>query len=334
MWALQNKTPYAAERTWVRDKDGHHHWVVAVKATFDVDDAGRLRPADEQEPPLPAPVYWGEAGHSSLRFEAELVAPKPHTDVLVNACAHAPGERPAPSVEVAVRIHDVDKMLVVHGERYYTRGLTGVKPSSPKPFVTQPILYEWAWGGTDTHDADARKHVSDMRNPIGQGVASREARLVDQPAHRIEYLRGHPAKSGPAGFGPIASYWSPRLELAGTFDEAWRKTRHPLLPRNFDERFALCAPADQRPSRRLVGGEKVALVHLTPKGSLHFTLPRLSFGFATYFGAVRRFHEATLGTVVIEPEVKKVRMVLQTGLSVGPRDVDRLDFTAITERTD
>ncbi|TQF15278.1 DUF2169 domain-containing protein [Myxococcus llanfairpwllgwyngyllgogerychwyrndrobwllllantysiliogogogochensis] len=334
MWALQNKTPYAAERTWVRDKDGHHLWVIALKATFDVDDAGGLLLVEEQEPLLREPIYWGEPGRSSLRYEAELVPPKPHTDVLINACAHAPGGRPSPSVEVAARIHDVDKMLVVHGERFYTRGLTGVKPSSPKPFISQPILYEWAWGGTDTRDSDARKHVSDLRNPVGRGVASRASHRVDQPAHRIEYLRGTPAEMGPAGFGPIASHWSPRLELTGTFDEAWRKTRHPLLPRDFDERSALCAPVDQRPSRRLVGGEKVALVHLTPRGSLHFTLPRLHFGFTTYFGAFRRFHEAALGLVVVEPELKKVRMVFQTGLRVGPQDTDRLDFTAIIERAD
>jgi hypothetical protein len=334
MWALQNKTPYAAERTWVRDKDGHHLWVIAVKATFDLDDAGQLRPSDEQEPPLREPVYWGEPGRSSLRYEADLVAPKPHTDVLIHACAHAPGGRPAPRVEVAVRIHDVDKMLLVYGERFYTRGMTGVKPSAPKPFVSQPLLYEWAWGGTDTLDSDTRKHVSDMRNPVGRGVASRDAHLVDQPAHRIEYLQGKPAELGPAGFGPIASHWSPRLELFGTFDETWRKTRHPLLPRDYDERSALCAPVDQRPSRRLEGGERLALVHLTPRGSLHFALPRLHFGFTTYFGALRRFHEAALGTVVIEPELKKVRMVYQTGLRVGPQETDHLDFTVITSRTD
>jgi hypothetical protein len=173
-----------------------------------------------------------------------------------------------------------------------------------------------------------------MRNPVGRGVASRDAHLVDQPAHRIEYLQGKPAEMGPAGFGPIASHWSPRLELFGTFDEAWRKTRHPLLPRDYDERSALCAPVDQRPSRRLEGGEKLALVHLTPRGSLHFALPRLHFGFTTYFGALRRFHEAALGTVVIEPELKKVRMVYQTGLRVGPQETDHLDFTVITSRTD
>lgn len=334
MWTLASRTPHTAERTWVRDKDGNHVWVVVVKATFDLDDTGQLHPSAEQEPPLREPVYLGEPGRSSLRYEADLAAPKPHTDVIINACAHAPGGRPAPSVEVAARIHDVDKMLVVHGERVYKRGVQGVRTSAPKPFVSQPIVYEWAWGGTDTTDPDPRKHRSDLRNPVGHGLATSDAHLVDQPAHRIEYLAGRPAERGPAGFGPIASHWSPRLELCGTFDDAWSKTRRPLLPRDHDERSVLCAPADQRPSRRLVGGEKIVLYQLTPRGSLSFVLPRLRFGFTTHFGAIRRFHEATLGTVVIEPELKKLRMVYQTGLMVGPRETDHLDFTVITMRTD
>lgn len=333
MWALLNRTPHAAERTWVRDKDGNHIWVVAVKATFDLDDSGHLRLSAEQEPPLHEPVYLSEPGLSSLRYEAELVAPKSHTDVIIHACAHAPGGRPAPSVKVAARIHDVDKMLVVYGERTYKRGVLGVSPSAPKPFISQPIIYEWAWGGTDTTDPDPRKHRSDPRNPVGRGLATSNAHLVDQPAHRIEYLQDNPAEQGPAGFGPIASHWSPRLELFGTFDDAWSKTRRPLLPRDHDERSALCAPPDQRPSRRLVGGEKIVLYQLTPRGSLSFVLPRLRFGFDSHFGAVRRFHEASLGTVVIEPELKKLRMVYQTGLRVGPRETDHLDFTVITMRT-
>jgi hypothetical protein len=333
MWALSNRTSHAAERTWVRDMDGNHVWVVAVKATFDLEDTGQLSLSAEQEPPLREPIYLGEPGCSSLRCEADLVAPKPHTDVIIHACAHAPGGRPLPRVEVAARIHDVDKMLVVHGERFYKRGVLGVSPSAPKPFVSQPIIYEWAWGGTDTTDPDPRKHRSDRRNPVGRGLATDAAHLVDQPVHRIEYLQGKPTAQGPAGFGPIASHWSPRLELCGTFDDAWSKTRRPLLPRDHDERSALCAPADQRPSSRLVGGEKIALHQLTPRGSLSFALPRLHFEFATHFGAARRFHEATLGTVVIEPELKKLRMVYQTGLRVGPRETEHLDFTVVTLRT-
>ena len=33
MWALRNHTPFAADRNWTRDKDGHHWWIVAIRAT-------------------------------------------------------------------------------------------------------------------------------------------------------------------------------------------------------------------------------------------------------------------------------------------------------------
>lgn len=67
MWCLANKTPFAVERNWVRDRDGVHWWVVAIRATYDVDPAGRLTPSDEQLLPVLAPEYFGEAGSSSLR---------------------------------------------------------------------------------------------------------------------------------------------------------------------------------------------------------------------------------------------------------------------------
>jgi|SRR5215217_1999987 len=334
MWVLSNRTPHGAERTWIRDKDGNHVWVVAVKATFEFDERGRLSLSAEQGPPLHEPVYLGAPGQSSLQYEAELVAPKPNTDVIIHACAHAPGGRPASKVDVAVRIHDVDKMLVVYGERVYQRGVLGVRPSTAEPFVSQRIQYEWAWGGLDTNDPDPRKHRGDSRNPVGRGLATRDAHLVGQPAHRIEYPQGNPAEAGPAGFGPIACHWSPRLELFGTFDDVWSKSRRPLLPRDFDARSALCAPIDQRPSRRLAGGERIALHQLSPYGALGLILPRLRFGFDTHFGSIRQFHEATLGTVLIEPELKKLSMVYQTGLKVGPLDLDHLDFTVITMRPD
>ena len=36
MWALDNRTPYAAERTWVLDKNAAKSWVVVVKGTFNI----------------------------------------------------------------------------------------------------------------------------------------------------------------------------------------------------------------------------------------------------------------------------------------------------------
>ena len=95
--------------------------------------------------------------------------------------------------------------------------------------------------GTDISDADPRKHVVDKRNPIGRGFVFRHEKLVDSPAPCIEYPGGDLAKIGPAGFGPIASYWSPRLELWGTFDKVWEKTKKPLLPDDYNDRVVLCS---------------------------------------------------------------------------------------------
>lgn len=55
MWTLINETEYAADRTWVRDTDGRHHWLVVVKATFEFTLDGSLGLADEQLEPLHVP---------------------------------------------------------------------------------------------------------------------------------------------------------------------------------------------------------------------------------------------------------------------------------------
>jgi len=52
MWAIKNTSPYAAASSWSRDKDGVHEWLVAVKATFDVDERGRVSQSDNQPAPL------------------------------------------------------------------------------------------------------------------------------------------------------------------------------------------------------------------------------------------------------------------------------------------
>jgi hypothetical protein len=216
MWALINETAFAADRTWVRDRDGNHQWVVAVKATYALSDTGELRLADEQLPPLIEPEYFAAPGESSVRFDVDLVEPKPTTDVLLNASAYAPGGRPAPTVEASLVVLGARKTLLIHGPRVYARSPTGVAASSPRPFTHQPIRYESAFGGSDRADPDPRRHRIDLRNPVGRGVAAHPASLVDRPAHSVEYPGDNHV---PAGFGALASHWSPRRELAGTFDE-------------------------------------------------------------------------------------------------------------------
>jgi hypothetical protein len=231
---------------------------VAVKATFVIAPTGKLTLADEQRPPLLAPEYRGEPATSSLRFDSDLLARKPTTDVVLDACAHAPQGRAEPTVPVRLRIGVIEKTLLVHGTRVYYKGAFGLTTSKPRPFLSRPICYEHAFGGVDTSHPDPRKHRLDMRNPVGKGFTLNPSRLEEQEAHAIEYPNAKPEKAGPTGFGPIASFWSPRLERGGTYDAAWEKRKKPLLPDDYDDRYALCSPDDQRPpppapARRRVG---------------------------------------------------------------------------------
>lgn len=332
MWTLDNRTGLGADRNWTRDKSGVHLWIVAVQATFQVGASGKLTPAEEQQPPTLAPVYHGEPGLSSLRRDSDLLAVKPGTDVLVNAHAHAPRGRPTKSVLASLRIDKLEKVLRISGTRTYARRLGVLTLSSPKPFVSRPIVYEWAYGGYDKTHSDPRKHRIDARNPIGKGFAARRQHLHRKPAHAIEYASGDPSRKGPAGFGAIDRAWSPRRELAGTYDDAWAASKKPLLPEDYDDRFGLCSPPDQRPTGFLRGGERIELKCMTQQGSLQFELPRRYFVFRTLFGSRREVHRGKLVTVIIEPEDSQLFMVWQSVLKVKARDTEHLDRTVILEK--
>lgn len=328
MWALINETRFGVDRTWVRDRDGRHHWVVAVKATYTIGVSGALRLADEQPAPQLEPEYFGTPGESAVRLDVDLVMPKQTTDVILNASAYAPGGKPTPAVECSLSLSGVRKAIVVHGPRVYVASSSGVTPSSSRPFVRQPIVYEWAYGGADLGDPDPQRRRIELRNPVGRGVAANPSSLIDRPAHCIEYPEGGRA---PAGFGAIASHWSPRRELAGTFDAHWQRTRHPLLPLDHDPAARQSAPADQRPGSHLVGGEALVLRNMTPDGLLGLILPRVELTYATHIGASRRLHRGVIGTVVVEPERGLLCLVWQTSVPVKPRDLDYLDATVVSE---
>jgi hypothetical protein len=335
VWAINNRTPYAAGRTWGRNQDGVHEWLVAVRATFDIRSAGRLVLADEQPEPLLAAEYNGEDGVSSLRYEADLVAPKPTTDVVINGTAYAPGGRALSEFSVGVRVEGVQKVLRVLGTRVWYRGALGVAPSAPVAVSEVPIIYERAYGGYDSADPEVKNHRLYPRNPVGIGVVADARRLLDRPVHNFEYPDGDPAKRGPAGFGAIASYWSPRSELQGTYDATWEAKRSPLLPSDWDPKSLLCSPEDQRPIRHLRGGERVQLFNLTRDGFLQFDLPRIYPVFTTYFSTVggRRSeeHRARLETVIIEPDHSRLALVWVTSLLVH-QDEDYLEETVIREK--
>jgi hypothetical protein len=327
MWAVKNRTPYKAAATWARDRHGVHEWIVAVKASYDISPEGNLKLAEEQIEPLLAPEYWGDPANSSLRYDSDLVGSKPLTDVVLNGTAYAPQGRPCARFTVAMAVGPQQKALEVHGDRHWERGPVGLRASALTPVARVPVVYERAFGGYEHAHPDPAKHLMDARNPVGCGLVAVEGQRLPN----FRYSSGALEKAGPAGFGALASFWSPRAKFAGTYDEAWRRSTMPLLPEDWSPLCLQCAPEDQRPPNPLRGGEPVQLFNLTPGGVLRFTLPKVHLTFNTLVDGRTKEHRGRMSAVIVEPDHPRVILVWQSVLTCAT-DIDYLEDTIVTEK--
>jgi len=333
MWLLDNSTPFSAERTWVRDRDGAEIWLVAVRGSFLIKPDGQQVLDDNQKAVSRVPTFSGEPGLSSLVDECDLVHTKTRTDVLVHGIAYSPTGKPVTSVDVRLKLASVDKTLRVKGDRRWERSISGVNLGPPEPFETMPIVYERAFGGTDQKAPDPREHDWESRNPVGTGFATRKEHLIDQRAPNVEDPRVpyQDWRHGlPAGFGPIARHWSPRVELAGTYDKQWESARKPLVPDDFDDRFYQCAPDGQQTNGFLKGGEVMELYNMTPGGYLRFQLPRVGFGLRTqFYDGSEVQHRAVLHTLIVYPHKGSFQLVWHSQLPCHHK-VNKLKITDVS----
>lgn len=329
MWQLDNRTPFAAERGWVRDRDGTEIWLVAVKATFDIKPDGSTEVAKEQPPVLRLAEHHGEPGKSSIKYESDLVLTKKTTDVLVVGHAYAPEGTPVTQIDAGFKVGSIQKLLRVFGDR--TWGTFGA--SAPQPFEKMPLVYERAFGGVDARSKNPEKDW-EWRNPVGTGFVVSGKNSVGVSLPNIEdpkrLIGSWDDRPPPAGFGAIAGHWQPRVAWAGTYDDHWMQTRQPLLAEDLDDRFFQCAPIDQQTPEFLRGGEPVVLHRLTPGGNLKFLLPKLYLGFETWFyDGSRELHDnRRLHTVTLEPDFPRVSLVWHTALPCHFK-VQKLDRTMI-----
>src|SRR5262245_46225213 len=310
MWLIANKTPFPADYAWVLDRDGNKLWLVVVKATFDVQRDGSCRIGAEQTAIRQMAETYGDFGKTSVRYETDLAGVKPATDVLVHGDAIAPHGQRVTELDVSVRVGAIKKRLRVIGDRVWETGMLGIRMSAPRQFERMPLVYERAYGGWDRSAADEAQHRLERRNHVGTGFACREegcvvssVAKVEDPDHLIARWSDRPA---PAGLNAIDCAWSPRRELAGTYDDEWRRTRFPSWAADFDPRYHNCAPRDQQSAGYLAGGERVDIHNMSEHGPLSFHLPKMQFSFRTRFGRERVEHEGQLCSVIVEPNVPLV----------------------------
>lgn len=278
-------------------------------------------------------VPWDEDAPetSSLRLPSDLCVHKPGTDVLVAGSAMAPGRKPVRQLDVALQAGPIRKAVRVHGPRVWYKGVVGLALSAPEPFETLELRWEHAWGGRD--DADPKKPLEEPRNPVGRGVARDPAKLVHQLGPAIEDP-AHPVGSrspAPAGLAPIGRHFMPRRKYAGTYDDAWRRTRMPLPPADFDARFDQAAPPDQIVQGYLRGGEPITVVNASADGPLAFELPRLAFRVVGRVDRAMVEHPVAMDTLVLLPGERAFEMTWRAVVPV-PRRAERLESIQVHEK--
>lgn len=323
---LQNATPLLASCFVSVDPDGHEWAVVVVKGTFGIPRAGgapSLVDEHERDPFVHADTFTGKPGSSAMVRESEFVPFKPRCDVLLLGAAHAPPGQAVEKLEVALRVGNLTKHFEVVGDRYWTMGALGLRPSqSPKPFSRLEISYDVAYGGSDSNGAYAL-------NPVGRGYFDGTPRRyqLGQPVPNTQET-GRPITSPrgryrPMSFGPLGRNFAGRLELAGTYDGAWLEDVFPGLPEDFRHGYFQSAPADQQMPYP-EGGERVQLLNLSAKPIPPFVLPTVDLPVCFVMAdATDTTRTPMLDTIVIEPDRRRLQLLWRTSMRLrkGPDEL-------------
>jgi hypothetical protein len=308
--------------TVATDKQGRNHCVTVVKGTFDIEPDGGARPADQQEELVYADAHYGDPASTSIKYECDFALFKPSTDVLLNGTATSPTRQPLSELMVGLQLGQAKKVIRVVGDRHWDVGLAGMKPSSPSSFVTMPLVYERAFGGSDSSHPNPAKHGADLRNPIGVGYRKNsEPRAIlgtalpnlEDPNNPIRAWSDAPT---PVGFGVVGRGWQPRISHAGTYDERWLSERFPFLPTDFDDRYFLSAPTDQQ-APFLKGGELIRCANVGPERILTFSLPTVDLPITFRFRDRDVTSVPTLDTVIIEPDQRRVIVIWRSSVPLG-----------------
>jgi hypothetical protein len=252
MQIVTNTTGFPAELFVSTDKDGQKRCVVVVKATFDVSPDGECQAADEQAPFVHSDEHYGDPGESSVRYECDFVPVKSRADVLVNGEAIVPNGHPVSALEVTLAGPGINKRVLVTGDRVWEDRISGTEASVATPFSSMPLIWERAFGGSDSTHEDESKNGSELGNLVGVGfhlnsdvgtILGTALPNIEDPNEPVSAWSDKPP---PKGFGPVGRAWQPRVGFAGTYDDHWLKETRPFLPQDFDDRYFQAAPLDQQ----------------------------------------------------------------------------------------
>lgn len=291
--------------------------VVILKASFDFKE-GILELSPNQAGPSLVDEYWDDEtpALSSLKSVGDTVLYKPQSDIFVTGTVRTYQSKPQTSWHGLLRVRR-DKELLINKTLRFTGPRQWEHASGDKwrlgktePTTQVQLQYELACGGNYIDPAQLKKQKgpeadkdleqareSFQLNPAGSGYFGPTDGLLStgSPTHDKKRIYPGPQiqwetdaiktssdidfkKYQPAGWSPIARWWSPRVERQGTYDDKWHKDfqAHTFAdyPKDFDYSYFNCAPADQMIKGALQGSEHIELAGIfADKQALRMQLP-------------------------------------------------------------
>lgn len=287
-----------------QDPEGNTLVALIVKRTYDIHPGYVCQRAALDVPIHTADTPYGDPMNTTIQYEADFVAWKPATDVVLNGYAYPVMESAHNAVICSLGVNGYYKQIQVCGARQATIHPDGtILASPPEPFERIELRYENAYGGIDIH-TDPEQVFPYPRNPLGKGFILQPKKKTSMELPNLEEL-GHllnqhnllvkkmehwEQQPKPAGFGWYGKAWKPRCDLAGSlpghkeFEDAlfelYTKDMKPkdkeqmestrLPPMNFD---FFNGASSGLVFAYLKGDEVISTRNLTPSGECVFQLP-------------------------------------------------------------
>lgn len=279
---------------------------VVVKPTFRIEADELVPDTGEPWPVTNEPV---ETEHGT--FDGELPFIRRGVDFIFLGDVHAPGGQAVQWLDVDIGVGSTfRRTLRVFGNRRWIRNGDGLVASGPEPFVTMPLAYSRAFGGTCEVETGVMEWPA---NPEGTGFYTEEWQAADQPLPNLEDpaapIRSWQDRPDPVGTAPYPIKWSLRAINAIEMDES-----HPdgprikrILPTYFNNahpRMIVTAPVE--------AGDEVRVSHARPEGEIRFLLPDTRMHVHVQLGDRNFVFPMHLEQITVIAEEKRVMCSLRT----------------------
>ncbi len=323
MFELDNRSDWAAGLYPGWSRDGKRQMTLVFKVACRFDAHGRVTPLTPPPAIEEADRYHGEPGRSSLAAACETVPFKDGGELLLSGTAHPP-KAGSTVMEVSVGLRRADdrfweKTLRLFGPRRWDKGLLGISAGRPAPLAPLLLRYEHAYGGADPNHEDQLYGA----NPVGSGFSQKGWRVKGMVLPQIEigpkFITAPTQRVVPAGLGPIAPFWEPRLSACKELDEEAVSWGGCPFGNKAPSGLYNAAPLDQRFDVSFEGGETIRLKGLVaeaahPDGTLlHLPSPRP--GLKLVSGHRVENLQAVCDTLTIDTDTRTICMLWRTGLS-------------------